>query len=464
MAQLSFLRYLSGIYKLNLEKSIEVHQAIIQAIYDCFIMTKQDIDVMKLELCLSTASGIWLDYWGDFFSVYRKSKETDDAYSKRIIATVIQPKSTIPAIKDHIASFLNTKYNTQYTREDIDIKEPWMKVAKYSHKGTLSNTARFFSNNYYCHAVMDISVPEKITDDLIELVKAVKAAGVKVIWSVSSEFDIVTGFNDKNDAWAVYSRYIELMTKRSTHNGLTLSASSISPTLSGKRETWRLTTSFYEWYALFSKNTDDSIIITKKDLIGLLDYYKELEEVVVIDTQDNFRVSDDGILSSSKLLDGSKSLTEYLEHLIKITDEDLESLKLLDRFLSLSSLGKLSTTNGTLLDKDDVWELWNKLMNALEDFKNQNPEYYNSVQPPIFNGEKADWLVAKNENWLFDSPVYCLEDLEQIYEQHCMEFGINFEEFVSLSNIMKYEEWFTSGGYSSPENFQPLIEVKTETE
>ena len=191
MAVLSFLTYLRGIYKLNLSAASKVHNAIIQSIYDCFIMARDDLTAMRLEMCLSTATGHWLDCWGEFFSVYRKSGETDKSYSKRIIYEVTQPKSTIPAVKDGIINYLNSKYNKSYTREDITVKEPWKEIAKYSHKGTLSNTARFFSGDYYCHAIMDISIPEQITGDLIDLASSIKAAGVGLTLTASSNVAFV---------------------------------------------------------------------------------------------------------------------------------------------------------------------------------------------------------------------------------------------------------------------------------
>ena len=65
MAQLSFLTYLRGIYNLNLQSSSAVHNVIIQAIYDCFVMTEEDISRSRLDMCLSTSSGYWLDLWGE---------------------------------------------------------------------------------------------------------------------------------------------------------------------------------------------------------------------------------------------------------------------------------------------------------------------------------------------------------------------------------------------------------------
>lgn len=452
MAQLSFLTYLRGIYNLNLAKSNVVHNAIIQAIYDCFIMAENDINLMRLEMCLSTATGRWLDYWGEFFSVYRKSEETDEHYSKRIIDSVIQPKSTIPAVKDYIVDYLNTEYNKNYTREDITIKEPWKEIAKYSHKGSLSNNSRFFSGEYYCHAIMDISIPEKITKELIDLVNSVKAAGVKVIWSILNQYDIVSGFNTADDAWAAYSRHIQTMTKRVQFSGLVLSNSSPSPSLSGRRETWFMITSSYQWYAkIQDKQTDQSIIITKKDLIGLLDFYTEIEENIIKDIEDNLIVSDNGSLSTNKLMSGSKSEIEIIETLVKITDEMVESLELMDSFLSLSYQGRMSTSAGTMFSHLAEHTLFGKLMKELEKFKKEHKNYYNSVQPPILNGERAMWLVERNKNWIWNTPTMTHQDFFELWEP----FG-DYEEHT-INSIVEFEDAYYKGYITFGDKYQPPI-------
>ena len=277
MVILSFLKYLRGIFNTTLQ-SETVHHAIIQSIYDAFIMVDNDLNIMRLEMCLSTATGKWLDHWGDFFAVHRKLNETDSAYAKRIIEYVIRPKTTIPAIKDHIVEFLNDKYHTDYTNADVDIKEPWKELAKYSHQGLLSSTTRFFSGNYYCHSVIDVSIPEALTQDLIDLVMAVKAAGVKVIWSFLNSYDIVSGYTESNNNWANYIRHILTQTHRNTYGGLLLSNTSLYPTLSGRREIWFELHTLYCWYArMLDKDTDKSIVITKNDLAALLDYYEQID-------------------------------------------------------------------------------------------------------------------------------------------------------------------------------------------
>lgn len=490
MAQLSFLTYLRGIYKLNLNKSGKVHNAIIQSIYDCFVMASEDVDQMRLEMCLSTATGYWLDCWGEYFSVYRKSGELDKDYSKRIIDSVIKPKSTIPAVKDNIVDYLNSQYNTNYTSEDIRIVEPWKELAKYSHKGTLSNDARFFSGDYWCHAVMDISVPEDITQGLIDLVNSVKAAGVKVIWSIFNSYDIVSGFNDANDAFAAYQRHIQLQTTRSKSFGFMLSTSSAKLSgneigevnrkycISGAREIWSMTNSLYQWFAKISdKQTDDSIIITKKDLIGLLDYYTELETVIdrtVADyyvtiggksqlgsdnlvhrnyQEDSLDVSNKGSLSTYKKLSGGEASYETIEHITKITDEMLESLELMDSFMSLSFSGRMSTSEGVLFEHLAEHDLFGKILTELKRFKKKNEKYYNSVQPPILIGERAMWLVQRNKNWLWNTPTMTYQDFFELWEPFD-----DYEEHT-INSIIEFEDAYYKGYITFGDKYQPPVVV-----
>ena len=454
MADLSFLRYLSGIYKINLGKSTKVHNAVIQAIYDNFVMAEEDLSQMRLELCLSTATGIWLDYWGDFFSIYRKSDESDYNFAQRIIASVIQPKSTIPAIKDNIVTFLNTKYATNYTREDVSITEPWQDLAKYSHTGQLSNTARFYSPDYYTHAAIVVSVPEDVTTELIELVNSVKAAGVKVIWSVLNSYEIATDFWDVNEAWASYHRWVQTETHRNYFGGLTLSQSSPQQILSGRREIWREITSFYQWYTkIDDRDTDKSVTLTKFDLIGLLDYYEEVEKVITIDTSDNMFISHTGTMSNNKFMSGSEQDVEFVTRYREITDETLKILELLDSYLTLSYNGKLSTSSGTMLQYTASTELFEKLMEQVQKFKESNLTYYNSVQSPIEIGERAMWLITRNENWIWDTPTMTMQDFYDLWEPFD-----GYEEHT-INSITESEDAYYKGFISFGDKYQPPIVI-----
>lgn len=456
----TFKKYLTGIYKLTLSASNSVHYAIIQSIYELFVRAHDDIDKMRLELCIKTASGIWLDYWGDYFAIPRKTDELDYDYAERIIASVIQPKSTIPAIKDNIVTFLNTTYKTQYTREDVNIYEPWVDVGKYSHNASLSNHARFFSQDYWTHATIVISIPEDITAELIDLVNAVKAAGVKVIWSILNSYDIVSDFYNVNDAWAAYSRWIQTKTQRNYYSGLTLSQSSPTPVLSGSREVWRWITSEYQWYAkMLDKDTDRSILITKYDLMGLVDFYEEVERVASWDYVDNFRVSDDGELSGDKLMSGSKEKVNYYTHFIAVTQEMIDTLQLLDDWLTLSYHGRMSTSDGTLFEFDassivNGEKLYDKIMKALDKFKKANRDYYNALQAPIIrtDGPAVMWYLQRSDNWLWNTPTMTHEDFFKLWEP------FDGEEHT-INSIVDFEDAYYRGFLTFGEKYQPPIVV-----
>lgn len=435
MNMLTFLKYLRGIFK-TVFNTGQTHHAIIQSIYDSFLMVDGDLDLMRLEMCLSTATGKWLDYWGDFFTVYRKLDETDSAYSKRIIEYVIRPKTTIPAIKDYIVDFLNEEYHAEYTRDDVSIKEPWKDLGKLSHKGLLSKDARFFSGDYYSHSVLDISIPEKLTQDLIDLVLAVKAAGVKIMWSFLNSYDIIKGFNETDEVWANYVRHIQQYVPRVTYSGLMLSNTSYMPTLSGRREIWFWMTNLYEWYAkMENKNTDLSEVITPMDLAGLFDYYEIIETVFNYkDTGSKISHNPDGVLDNLMKLSGAKTEEETITHLINITSDMLESMQLVDDWLRLSQEGKLSQ-EGTLFDTRPAYQLFTKIMATIDKWKENNRDYYDSLQPPVIVAEHiAMWYAARNKNWLFDTPTMSQQDFFELwemddkYEHHTQEDITRYED------------------------------------
>ena len=450
MNVLTFLKYLRGIFK-TVFNTGQTHHAIIQSIYDSFLMVDGDLDLMRLEMCLSTASGKWLDYWGDFFTVYRKLNESDSVYAKRIIEYVIRPKTTIPAIKDYIVDFLNEEYNTEYTREDVSIKEPWKEVGKLSHRGTLSNDTRFFSKDYWSHSVLDISIPEKLTQDLIDLVLAVKAAGVKIVWSFLNSYDIIHGFDEADDAWANYIRHIQTYVPRVTYSGLMLSNSSYTPTLSGRREIWFWMTNLYEWYAkMQDKNTDLSEAITPFDLVGLLDYYEVIETVFnPKDTGTKTSHNPDGIMDTLKQLSGAKTEAETITHLINITSEMLESIKLVDDWLKLSQEGTLSN-KGLLFDARPAQVLFDKIMATVDRWKENNRDYYNNLQPPIIVAEHvAMWYAARNKNWLFDTPTMSQQDFYELWEMGD-GFDHNTQEDITRFEDATGDKYLTFGDVYQP--------------
>lgn len=197
-----FSKYLRTIYNLNLEKSNKVHNIIISAIFKSFLMVENDIDQMKLEICLKTATGEWLDLWGYYFNIPRKTGELDPIYSDRIISTVIEPKATINALKKAAAKWLNLNNDgDNWEASDIRLFEPWTELLVLSQRGQLSHVGRLPSPDYWSHCVVDMSLPDEteLNSELMEYLNTIKAAGVKLVWSrIMSGWGVLDGYFDKD--------------------------------------------------------------------------------------------------------------------------------------------------------------------------------------------------------------------------------------------------------------------------
>lgn len=206
-----FGRYLQVIYDLNLNKSEKTHMIIVQAIYDLFILVRGDIDAAKLEMCIDTASGAWLDYWGSFFGISRLENEPDDKYSIRMISEIIEPKGTVKSLQIASSRWLNNQNSDNWEYNDITVVEPWKELMRLSHRGTLSHTARLWDNYYYCYGRIDIILPDstEITPEIINYLRKIKAAGVQILWTITANnWEIITDFFNVNTYY--YMRTLEI--------------------------------------------------------------------------------------------------------------------------------------------------------------------------------------------------------------------------------------------------------------
>jgi hypothetical protein len=62
-----------------------------------------------LQMSLTTASNEWVDEWGGYFNVLRKSGETDAAYAARIVVEVLRPRGNNVAIEAALYELLGQK-------------------------------------------------------------------------------------------------------------------------------------------------------------------------------------------------------------------------------------------------------------------------------------------------------------------------------------------------------------------
>lgn len=188
-----FYKSLIALYKLNVGADGRAKSLIIDAIFQSLVIEKDGLNVAILEMALETASGEWLDYWGNTFGVARDYEEEDDIYRKRIIEEILAPKNTLEGIKIAAARKINKDHNENLLPESIRIFEPWTELIKLDERGYLDGSGRLISYDYWIYSVIDISLPDSshITPELIKYLNKVKAAGVKIVFSVAPRWDII---------------------------------------------------------------------------------------------------------------------------------------------------------------------------------------------------------------------------------------------------------------------------------
>lgn len=216
-----FYKSLSALYNLNQDKNGNTKSIIIDAIYKALVTAKEGLDEANLEMVLATATGEWLDYWGNFYGVYRISRELDNTYRERIIEEIIAPKSTIPALKRATSRHLKTYQGEILDAVSVQIFEPWTHLIKFDERGTLDGKGRLISYDYWNYAVIDISLPDStlLTPLLIQYLNKIKAAGIKIIFSLSPNWGVVKDpeWEEKRyNAWEKIHREVFIIPKRST--------------------------------------------------------------------------------------------------------------------------------------------------------------------------------------------------------------------------------------------------------
>ncbi|WP_099321086.1 hypothetical protein [Anaerococcus sp. Marseille-P3625] len=188
-----YYKSLLALYKLNVDADGRAKSILIDAIFQALVIQKDGLNLAILEMALETANDDWLDYWGNMFGVPRDYQEIDDVYRKRIIIEILTPKNTLEGIKIAAARKINKDNNENLLPESIRIFEPWTKLIKLDEREYLDGEGRLISYDYWIYSVIDISLPDSshITPALINYLNRVKAAGVKITFSIAPRWNII---------------------------------------------------------------------------------------------------------------------------------------------------------------------------------------------------------------------------------------------------------------------------------
>lgn len=147
--------------------------------------TSKDIAFLELEYNISTSTGYCLDEWGSWFGVYRQLQESDISVRKRILSKVVRPTTTIPALQQAVAGYYNDLHGSPlYNPSDISILEPYILLKTFSGRGGFSGSHMYPDDGLYRYNVIQITVPQTPTEELIRIVNDTKACGVKVYYTL----------------------------------------------------------------------------------------------------------------------------------------------------------------------------------------------------------------------------------------------------------------------------------------
>ena len=182
--------------------------------------------------------------------------------------------------------------------------------------------------------------------------------------------------------YAIYNRTCQYSDFKKPVETLILSRNADKAILSGKKQLIHssINTQYMYDITLKDRDTDTSLLVTRKDLMNILDFYTEIEKEII---GGNLVLSKDGILSADKLISGTGNTVKIHETPVELTQDMLDSLEVLNKFIRLSQNGAMSTSQGTLSEYMVEHDLFEKLVRELGRFKSTQENYYNSVQAPI---------------------------------------------------------------------------------
>lgn len=159
----------------------KANDAFIDALQQDIDTGEKDMYLAKLSSFLDTATGKWLDYWGEWLGLHRNQRNDDD-YRSALKKHVLHSRNTIDAIRDAVATYLDTNR--------IYVYEPYRDMFIYNSSNW--NTYKFYPSVYYRYAVIDVKIDHPIDGVVAQIINLFRPAGV--IFVITSLLNVL---NDK---------------------------------------------------------------------------------------------------------------------------------------------------------------------------------------------------------------------------------------------------------------------------
>lgn len=147
----------------------KANDAFIDALQQDIDTGEKDMYLAKLSSFLDTATGKWLDYWGEWLGLHRNQRNDDD-YRSALKKHVLHSRNTIDAIRDAVATYLDTNRNRIY------VYEPYRDMFIYNSSNW--NTYKFYPSVYYRYAVIDVKIDHPIDGVVAQIINLFRPAGV----------------------------------------------------------------------------------------------------------------------------------------------------------------------------------------------------------------------------------------------------------------------------------------------
>lgn len=147
----------------------KANDAFIDALQQDIDTGEKDMYLAKLSSFLDTATGKWLDYWGEWLGLHRNQRNDDD-YRSALKKHVLHSRNTIDAIRDAVATYLDTNRNRIY------VYEPYRDMFIYNSSNW--NTYKFYPSVYYRYAIIDVKIDHPIDGVVAQIINLFRPAGV----------------------------------------------------------------------------------------------------------------------------------------------------------------------------------------------------------------------------------------------------------------------------------------------
>ena len=178
-----FMRFLPTPWRNLTDEKNNTHNAILGSLTTLAETEENDLKESKDESFLDTASGVFLNKWGNFSGVHRHPNEADEHYRKRIKKWFVKKKGTVNSLIDNILD------EFEDDNLDVYIYEPWRNI--FYLNSSLLNGVDHLQGHYYRFAVIDIHISSNIdVSRLSYIVDRYKDAGVMVYFTYENGMNL----------------------------------------------------------------------------------------------------------------------------------------------------------------------------------------------------------------------------------------------------------------------------------